>query len=314
MKNNFQLRDFPAGDHNTIRTVVFPLLVCMILLFSSKVDAAVYIDEIGREVTIPFHPQRIVSLAPSITETLFSLSLDREIAGVTMLSTYPEAARSKPRVGTFVNISLERVVALNPDLVIGTADGNRKETVKQLEGMGIPVYVVNPQSLAEIFDMVVEIGRITGRADEAAVLARGLKERVGRVVSSLKGLKRPRVFLQVGINPIITVGGDTLYGELIHRAGGENIYKKSVARYPRCGIEDVIVKRPDIIIISSMKRGGKFPAARDGWRKWGAIPAVRDDRIHIIDTDLIDRASPRIVDGLEELTEIIHPEVSLKKQ
>jgi len=306
--------DFPADNHNKIKTGIFLILVFIILLFSSRANAGVCIDKTGRRVNISPHPQRIVSLAPSITETLFALGLDREVVGVTMLSTYPEAARSKPRVGTFINISLERVVALNPDLVIGTADGNRKETVKQLEGVGLPVYVVNPKSLAEIFDMIVNIGRITGRADEARVLADGLKKRVGRVASSLRGLKRPRVFLQIGINPVITVGRDTLYSELIERAGGENIYKETTTRYPRCSIEDIIAKKPDIIIISSMKRGGKFPAAKDGWIRWGTIPAVRQDRIYIINTDLIDRASPRIVDGLEKMAEIIHPEVPLKKR
>ena len=151
---NFELMDFSADNHNKIKTGVSLILICIILLFSSKVTAEVLVDKTGRQVDIPPAPQRIVSLAPNITETLFALGLDREIVGVTMLSTYPEAARSKPRVGTFINISLERVVSLNPDLVIGTADGNRKETVKQLEGVGLPVYVVNPKSLAEIFDDV----------------------------------------------------------------------------------------------------------------------------------------------------------------
>jgi len=124
--------------------------------FPSTALAKVYVDEAGRRVDIPASPQRIVSLAPSITETLFALGLDREVVGVTMLSTYPEAARSKPRVGTFINISLERVVSLSPDLVIGTADGNRTGTVEQLERVGIPVYIVNPRSCEEIFRMIHE--------------------------------------------------------------------------------------------------------------------------------------------------------------
>ncbi|MBW2675262.1 MAG: ABC transporter substrate-binding protein, partial [Deltaproteobacteria bacterium] len=153
-----------------------------------------------------------------------------------------------------------------------------------------------------------------GREDEARALVANLHKRVGHIASSLKGLKRPQVFLQIGINPVITVGRDTLHNELIQHAGGVNIYGETTMRYPRCSIEDIIVKRPDIIIVSSMKRGGNFPTVRDGWKRWKTIPAVRDDRIHIIDTDLIDLASPRIVNGLERMVEIIHPEVSLKKQ
>jgi len=293
---------------------LFSVLLLAGLSFCPKAAAEVYIDEAGRRVDIPSSPRRIVSLAPSITEILFALGLDREVVGVTMLSTYPAAARSKPRVGTFINISLERVVALDPDLVIGTADGNRRETVRQLEGLGIPVYVVDPGSLPEIFRMIVNIGRVTGREDAATALVGGLRERVRRVALSLQGLERPRVFLQIGLNPVITAGRGTLHNELIQQAGGVNIYGETQERYPRCGIEDIIARRPDIIIVSSMKRGGDFPAVRDGWRKWEAIPAVRDDRIHVIDTDLIDLPSPRIVDGLERMAEIIHSEASRKKR
>jgi len=290
------------------------LLLLAAFSFPPPAAAEVYIDEVGRRVDIPSPPRRIVSLAPSITETLFALGLDEEIVGVTVLSTYPEAARSKPRVGTFVSISIERVVALNPDLVIGIADGNRKETVEQLERIGFPVYIVDPKSIEEIFRMVLDIGRVVKRGDRAAVLVDGLRTRVDRTASSLKGLKRPRVFLQIGISPIITAGKGSFHSELICRAGGVNIYGDETVRYPRCGLEDVIARKPEVIIVSSMKQGGNFPAVREGWERWHTIPAVRDGRIYVIDTDLVDLASPRIVDGLEKMAEIIHPEVSWEKR
>ena len=283
-----------------------------VLSIPSTALAKIYFDETGRKVDIPVSPRRIVSLAPSITETLFALGLDQQIVGVTMLSTYPEAARSKPRVGTFINISLERVVSLNPDLVIGTADGNRTGTVEQLERVGIPVYIVNPRSCEEIFRMTRNLGGITGRVDQAEAVVAGLRKRIDHVASLLKGMPEPKVFFQIGINPIITVGKDTLHNELIRRAGGVNVYEDASVRYPRCGIEDIIARNPDIIIISSMKRGGDFLNIREGWKKWETLPAVRDDRIHIIDADIVDHASPRIVDGLEKMARIIHPDVSWK--
>ncbi|MDD5722246.1 MAG: helical backbone metal receptor [Syntrophales bacterium] len=203
--------------------IFLPVLILVAFSFLTTAAAEVYIDKAGRRVNIPSPPRRIVSLAPSITETLFALGLDREIVGVTMMSNYPEAAKSKPRVGNFINISLERVVSLNPDLVIGTADGNRKETVKQLEGMGLPVYVVNPGNLSEIFHMILSIGTITGRENEATTLVDGLQKRVERIISSLNGLKKPQVFFQIGINPVITAGMNTLHNELIQRADGVNI-------------------------------------------------------------------------------------------
>lgn len=301
--------DFHTDNHNKIKTVVIPILVFIILLFSSKVNAGVYIDEVGRQVNITSHPKRIVSLAPNITETLFALGLDEEIAGVTVFSDYPEAARSKPKVGSFVNISLEKVVSLNPDLIIGTANGNKKETVEQLERVGLPVYVINPESFEEIFTVVLNIGRITGRENEAKTLVDNLQKRIRSVVSLTKDLKKPGVFFQIGINPIVSVGRDTLHNKLIELAGGLNVTGDVMIKYPRCSIEDVIVKKPDIIIVSSMKRGEYFPRVRDGWKKWKNIPAVENDRIYIIESDVIDHSSPRIVDGLEKLARIIHPEV-----
>lgn len=286
----------------------------VVFSFLQAADAKLHIDDMERRVDIPSHPKRIVSLAPSITETLFALDLDREIVGVTTLSDYPEAARSKPRVGTFVNISLERVVSLNPDLVIGTADGNRKETVAQLERLGIPVYVVNPKSCEGIFHAIIDIGEITGKKQRAEEVVTELRKRIDHIALSLEGLSRPRVFLQIGVRPIVSVGGGTIHNELIHRSGGVNIYGDVTVSYPRCGIEDIVARKPDVIIVSSMKEGGDFPGIRDGWKRWGPIPAVRTGRIHIINSDLIDHASPRIVDGLERMAEIIHPDAARVKQ
>ncbi|MEA3487346.1 MAG: cobalamin-binding protein [Thermodesulfobacteriota bacterium] len=292
----------------TIRTL---LMLPFAILFASlsTAHADVYIDEMGRRVTIPSRPERIISLAPNITEILFALDLGEEIVGVTMFSDYPEAAGSKPKVGSFVNVSLEKVASLNPDLIIGTADGNRKETVEQLEQIGFPVYVINPGSFKGILETTLNIGTITGREKQAKEVVSGLRQRINAVVSLTENLKRPRVFFQVGINPVVTVGRNTIHNKLIELAGGVNIYGDVMTRYPRCGMEEVVARKPDIIIVSSMKRGGNFPRIKNKWMKWKNIPAVKNDRIYIIESNLIDHSSPRIVDGLEKFVEIIHPEV-----
>ncbi|MCD6154120.1 MAG: cobalamin-binding protein [Syntrophobacterales bacterium] len=291
-------------------TKTFFLLPLIILFFSlPAVSAEVYIDELGRQVNIPSCPERIVSLAPNITETLFALGLDKEIVGVTMFSNYPEAAGSKPKVGSFINISLEKVVSLSPDLIIATANGNKKESVRQMERVGLPVFVINPESFEEIFKTVLNIGRITGRKNEANILVGNLQKRIKTIVSLTKNLKKPRVFFQIGINPIVTVGRSTLHNKLIELAGGVNVFGDVAIKYPRCSMEDVIAGKPDIIIVSSMKRGGDFLRIRNKWKKWGNIPAVKYDRIYIVESDLIDHSSPRIVDGLEEMARIIHPEI-----
>jgi len=289
--------------------ILLALPFAILFVSLSTAHADVYIDEMGRTVTIPSRPERIVSLAPNITEILFALGLDKEIAGVSMFSDYPEAAGSKPKVGSFVNISLEKVASLNPDLIIGTADGNRKETVEQLEQIGFPVYVINPSSFKGILETTLNIGMITGREKQAKEVVSGLRQRINAVVSLTGNLKRPGVFFQVGINPVVTVGRNTLHNKLIELAGGVNIYGDVMTRYPRCGMEEVVARKPDIIIVSSMKRGGNLSRIRNKWMKWKNVPAVRNDRIYIIESNLIDHSSPRIVDGLEEIVRIIHPEL-----
>ncbi len=288
-------------------------LIMLIVLSSRGGYADICTDETGRKVNIPSSPKRIVSLAPSITETLFALGLDKEIVGVTTFSDYPEAARSKPRVGSFVNVSLEKVVSLNPDLIIGTADGNKKEMIEQLKRIGFPVYMINPANLEEIFEMVLDIGRITGRDNAAKDLVHSLRERVNAVVSRTAGLKKPRIFYQMGIDPIVTVGRDTLHNMLITLAGGINISGEETAKYPRYSIEEIIIKKPEIIIVSSMKKGEDFARIVDKWKRWKNIPAVKNNRIYVLESDLADHPSPRIIDGLEAITGIIRPEVSLSK-
>ena len=294
----------------TILKTVF--LISCFFFFSGTVYAGVFLDDLGRKVEITPSPKRIVSLAPGITEVLYGLGLDGEIAGVTIYCNYPEAARLKPKIGGFTNISVEKILSLNPDLIIGTADGNRKETVMRLESLGMPVFITNPKTLDEILGMVLAIGRITGKEREAKKLTLDLKNRVKNLSSLVNGRRKKSVFFQVGGEPIITVGRDTVHNQLITLAGGVNIAGGEKTLYPRYSVEEVIARQPEVIILTSMKYETDVSTIWNKWRKWPHIPAVRDNRLHIIDTDLIDRSSPRIVDGLAEMVKIIHPEVVKK--
>jgi len=293
------------------RATAFIIFMLVFLILPAVTCAAMYTDEMGRKVAIAKNPGRIVSLAPNITETLFALGLENEIIGVTVFSDYPAAAGKKPKVGSFVNLSLEKIVSLSPDLVIATANGNRKKTILKLESMGIPIYVIRPEGFEDIFKTIVNIGRITGKEGVATALVDKLQRRVRRVRSMAESLKKPRVFFQIGIDPIVSVGRDTIHNRLITLAGGINVLGDVAIEYPRISIEKIIMKRPDIIIISSMKRGGKFTLEKNKWSMWKDIPAVKSGSIHVIDSDLTDHFSPRIVDGLEELFRIMHPEKNI---
>jgi len=286
-----------------------PFAISVILfLFPAFSDARVVTDEVGRKVNVPDRPTRIVSLAPNITETLFALGCDDEIVGVTVHCNYPEAALSKECVGDLIHPSLEKIVSLEPDLVICTADGNRKETAVLLEKMGVPVYVVNPRTLREIIDMILHIGIMTGKEHEAVDLAESLGKRIERVAQRAGPLPKPRVFFQFGTEGLITAGRGTFINELISCAGGVNIAGDASIRYPRFSIEEIVDQGPDFIFVTSMKNNESPARAKASWQRWHIIPAVRYNKIYLIDSDYLTRPSPRIIDGLEHLFRIMHPD------
>ena len=292
-----------------LKTAFFLLYVFFLFFVGvGDVFSATYIDEMGREVEISKFPMRIVSLAPSITETLFYLNLGDRVAGVTEFSNYPESAKTKVKVGSYINLNVEKIVSLIPDLIIAIADGNKKESVEALERLGLSVYAVNPKCVHDILKTIKNIGEITGRKFMADTLVDGLKKRIDYIERHVKDASRPRVFLQIGINPIMTVGKNTFHNDLLRMAGGSNISGDEKTKYPQYSVEEVLIRSPDIIIISSMHRGGGFERKKEEWTRWKNIPAVKNDRIHIVDSDLLDHPSPRIVDGLEALAKIIHPE------
>jgi iron complex transport system substrate-binding protein len=212
-----------------------------------------------------------------------------------------------------MNHNVERIISLSPDLVIATKDGNSKEDAELLREAGIQVYVVNPRNVMEAVSTIEEIGNVCGVSEKAHQLVEGLKRRLDYIESVSGAGKRPVVFLQINLKPIMTVNKNTFHNDLIRLAGGINMTADEPVTYPRISIEEVIRKRPDIIIISSMERGGEFEKAREEWMKWKSIPAVKNNRVYLIDSDLIDRPSQRIIDGLEEMARLIHSEIDWNK-
>lgn len=288
-----------------IRAVITGLL--LVCLTASHVEAAVYTDALGRTVSIPSSPQRIVSLAPNLTETLFALGLESRIVGVTVDSVFPEKARSLPKVGNLAALSPERIIALDPDCIIATADGNPKEPVLQLARAGFPVYVTNPRDLDGMLAMIIDLGTVTGRREQAEGLAARLHRRIEAVAAATAGQPRPRVFFQVASDPLITVGGGTFHDRLIALAGGINIFSLSPVRYPRVNVEMVVAGEPEVIVLASMGRGQENTSQLARWKRWPGIPAVSAGRLHRIDAGIIHQPSPRIVDGLEVLADFLHP-------
>ncbi len=265
-------------------------------------------DEVGREVSFPFPPKRIVSLAPNITEILFSLGLDEEIVGVSIHCNFPEKAKTKVRVGSYISLDFEKITSLKPDLIIATGAGNTRQMVDRLEKLGFQTYTIYPKNFNDILKSIDHIGEVVNREKEARGIIEGLRKRSQRVIELTKGLSRPKVFIQIGDAPIVTVGKGSFADDLIRLAGGENIAGKEKEVYPRFGMEEILKRSPEVIVISSMNPKGDYQKILEEWNRWKTIPAVKNGRIHLIDSDLLDRPSPRIIEGLEELARVLHPE------
>lgn len=279
-----------------------------ILIWAGMVWPREMADEAGRWVQVPDNPHRIVSLAPSITESLFLLGLDEEVVGVTQHCNYPPQAKSRAVVGSYVQFSLEKVISLRPDLVFAVRDGNPKDSVERLASLGVPVYVVDPRSLEGLLETLQRLGGVLRRGQEAEVIIRRMRSRLDRLRDVVAGRPRPKVLLQVGIEPLVGVGKGTLQDQLIQMAGGENIAASVPLQYPILSLERVLQAGPEVILVSSMV--GEMAAEKEvrRWGKWKQIPAVASGRVHLINGDLIDRPSPRILNGLEEMVGYIHPE------
>jgi iron complex transport system substrate-binding protein len=293
----------------SLRTGLLTLLFFFVLSFSiSYSTERTFKDEVGREVAIPFPPKRIVSLAPNITEVLFGLGLDKEIVGVSIHCNFPEEAKTKIRVGSYISLDYEKMTSVKPDLIIATGVGNTRDMVDRLGQLGFPTYVIYPKNFEDILESIIHIGQVVNREREARVIIGGIKNRSHNVIEVTKDLPRPKVFIQIGDAPMVTVGKGSFTDDLIRLAGGENIAGKEKEVYPRFGMEEILKRSPEVIVISSMNPTGDYPKILQEWNRWKTIPAVKNGRVHIINSDLIDRPSPRIIEGLEELARILHPE------
>jgi len=285
------------------------MVAAFTFLLYPQAEAKTVVDQTGRSMIVPDSPERIVSLAPSITEIIFALGQEARLKGVTVYSNYPPAALTLPKVGTYIRLDLERIVALDPDLCIAIKDGNPKAAADSLSKLRIPVYAVNPRDIETVLQAVVDIGDLLNAEEKARQLANEMQARVKRVQSLVDSTTyHPRVFFQISKSPIVSVGTNTFINELIVLAGGENLAAGSTA-YPRYNREQVLALNPDVIIISSMTKGGSFEQSKAQWLRWPGIPAVKNHRIHIVDSDLFNRPSPRLVEALEFLAPLIHPEL-----
>jgi len=290
--------------------VLLSLLVSTVTGCQPQFQPGTHTDDMGRAVTIDKIPQRIVSHVPSITETLFALGLGERVVGVSDYCDYPEEAKLKPSVGDYFNPSIENIVALDPDLVLTDGHG---ENVKQLDSLGITYMGIDPKDFDGIFKDIELLGKVTGVEGEASKLIKDMQEDVSRVLNRVKDVPKVRVFYVIDATDLTlpwTAGPGSFIDSLITMAGGENIDAEATGAWVQFNIEEVISSDPEIIILPA-EHGTAFtsPEMLKGHPAWRETTAVKQGGIYIIEGDLVDGYGPRIVQGLEEMAKIIHPEL-----
>ena len=271
------------------------------------------VDDLGRTVQIAELPQRIVSLAPSNTEIIYALGLEDRLVGTTDYCDYPEAAKSKPRVSGYSTPNLEKVVSVQPELILAEAI-HEKTVLPALENLKLTVIVMSAKSLDTVLNDIKLVGQVNGKSQAAATLVDSLNARIQAIVSKTDTLtpeQRVKVLYVVWHDPIWTMGRETFINDLIWESGGVNIFADDFEKSRVVSLEAIIQKNPQVILVSGMGTTGDliYKNIMKETRLSG-VDAMRNNRIYkISDANLIERPGPRIVDGLEEVAKLLHPEI-----
>ncbi len=280
------------------------LLLCLLSLALPCAANRLVTDETGRAVSVPDHPHRIICLVPSITDSVFSLGAGSDVVAISDYTKYPVEALSRPSVGSIMNPSMETILSLHPDLVLGMPHANQQGTLEQLQHLGIPIFLVDPHGLAGIMHSIVALGQATNHQEGAEAEVARLEQRIQVVHKSVAGKPLIRVFMPVSYDPPITIGKGAFITEIIAAAGGRSITADIQQEWPHISMETVIARAPESLLLV---RGGMITVdilkTRPGWN---ILPAVRNGRVYYVDKR-VEFPSPISIDALEDLSRQLHP-------
>ncbi|APR03337.1 cobalamin-binding protein [Thauera chlorobenzoica] len=285
---------FPRLQHRA----ALALLCGLGLPAAAQVDIT---DDSGHRLVLKGPAQRIVSLAPHVTEILFAAGAGDKVVGVVAYSDYPEAARKLPQVGGYTQIDLEAIAALRPDLVIGWPSGNRSAPLEHLRALGIPVYLNEPRSLDAVAHSLEQFGRLAGSEAPAQAAATAFRERRAALAARYRERPAVRTFYQIWDRPLMTVNDEHLIADVIRLCGGRNVFGQLSQLAPTIGVEAVLAADPEAIVASGMGEGR--PEWLDQWKRWPQLEATRRDNLFFIPPERIQRHTPRILDGAQLLCE-----------
>jgi len=272
---------------------ILALTLCCYSINSQGQNISV-VDDAGRQVTLTGPAQRIISLAPSLTELLFVAGAGNRIVGVSEYSDFPPQAQGIPVVGRYNLLDMEAIVAFGPDLIVAWQSGNPQAAVQSLIDLGFNVYIAEPRTLASIAHQIENFGQLAGTQNTSDAASRYFNEQLGILQSRYEGAPEVSVFYQVWNEPLISVGGDELINDIITLCGGHNIFADQ-GLAPKISIESVLSRDPEAIIASGMDIAR--PEWLDDWRRWPQMQAVSNDHLYFIPPDLVLRHSLRVLSG-----------------
>ena len=276
------------------RRLLGAVLLCLLAVGGVQADIGV-VDDSGQPVVLQHPATRIVSLAPHITELLFAAGAGNAVVGVSEHSDYPAAARTLPRVGGGSGVDLEAVLGLRPELVVAWGSGSPPGLLQRLRQLGVPVFVSEPRVMHDIATSLERLGRLAGQGAAASRAVQRFEERLRQLRERYAGRPPVRVFYQVWQQPLLTINGDHLVSDVIRLCGGVNVFGDLPELAPQVSVESVLQRDPQVIIA-----GGDAPDARslaDWWQRWNGISAVQGGHLYTIPQELLERHTPRILDG-----------------
>lgn len=283
------------------------LLVCVCLVLAWPIQAAPIrvVDDAGQTHILPAPPQRIVSLAPHLTELLFAVGAGDQVVGVDSASDFPGKAQSLPRIGDYSRINFERIVALKPDLVLGWEGGNRAADLHGVKQLGVPVLLTHATSLDDVARLLRLVGEASGHAEAGRERARELEKKLAVLRASAVHPEPPlRVFYQIWDRPLMTIGGTHWINDALVLCGARNIFDDLRGLSPVVSREAVLQRAPALIV-----SGNDVPGLRRSWQAFTQVPAVKNQAFVQIDADLLHRPTPRLVDGVAALCTTLRPYV-----
>jgi iron complex transport system substrate-binding protein len=273
-------------------------LAALVAACSARAEIVVS-DDSGATLRLKEPARRIVSLAPHVTETLYAAGAGDKLVGVVEYSDFPAAAQRVTRIGGYSKLDLEAIVALKPDLAVGWASGNAPAHIEKLRALGIPVYLSQPERIDDVAASLERFGELAGTQPVARAAAAAFRAKLAELRARYGTRPRVRTFYQIWKQPLMTVGGGQVISDVIRLCGGENVFAELKPLAPKVSVEAVLAANPDVIVASGM--GEARPEWVDDWRQWTTLAAVQRDNLFFIPPDLIQRHTPRIVEGAERL-------------